>query len=103
MWHPQFSVIAVLECIETDKTYIGRRHCTQSGRSCQPWSNQTPHKHKFTNDTMFPDGSVIAASAYCRNPGLSRDSPWCYTQDENVDWEYCDLPKCSGNNIHNLI
>ena len=31
---------------------------------------------------------------YCRNPGASKDSPWCYTLDDSKEWEYCDVPVC---------
>ena len=35
---------------------------------------------------------------YCRNPVDPSDChlelPWCYTDQNNENWEYCDLPKC---------
>lgn len=31
---------------------------------------------------------------YCRNPDEDK-SPWCYTTDPRVRWEYCNLKKCS--------
>jgi len=31
---------------------------------------------------------------YCRNPGNSEESPWCYTMNKMVDKETCDLPRC---------
>lgn len=31
---------------------------------------------------------------YCRNPDADK-SPWCYTTDPSVRWEYCNLKKCS--------
>ena len=30
---------------------------------------------------------------YCRNPD-AEISPWCYTMDPNVRWEYCNLTQC---------
>lgn len=32
---------------------------------------------------------------YCRNPDADK-SPWCYTTDPSVRWEFCNLKKCSG-------
>ncbi|KAK2114645.1 hypothetical protein P7K49_008911, partial [Saguinus oedipus] len=31
---------------------------------------------------------------YCRNPDADK-SPWCFTTDPTVRWEYCNLKKCS--------
>lgn len=31
---------------------------------------------------------------YCRNPDNDK-SPWCYTTDPSVRWEYCSLKKCT--------
>ena len=31
---------------------------------------------------------------YCRNPDADK-SPWCYTTDPSVRWEFCNLKKCS--------
>lgn len=31
---------------------------------------------------------------YCRNPDADK-SPWCYTTDPSVRWEYCNLKRCS--------
>ena len=30
---------------------------------------------------------------YCRNPDADK-SPWCYTTDPSVRWEFCNLKKC---------
>lgn len=53
---------------------------------------------------MFPDGSVAAAGAGCRNPvsdvfnsaaSADPDGPWCFTTSSEAEWEYCfDLPQC---------
>ena len=69
---------------------------TVGGLVCQEWSSQTPHEHSYGEDFQFPlDGSVIVAKNYCRDvDGLG--TPWCYTVDENVRWDYCDPPTCYG-------
>jgi len=84
-------------------THIGRNFqkplsITKSGRTCQSWTSQSPHVHKFTVGTMFVDGNVALAMNYCRNPGLSMpDGPWCYTTDPKMRWEYCDVNFCAGS------
>ena len=30
---------------------------------------------------------------YCRNPDGS-ERPWCYTTDQQMEREFCDLPRC---------
>merc|ERR1719162_2703750 len=65
--------------------YRGCRNQTITGRTCQPWTSQTPHKHTH-------GGKVVLAGMgddnYCRNPDDS-DSIWCYTTDPNSRWGYC--------------
>ena len=66
-----------------------------SGRLCQEWGLNTPHKHTKHNDTSFPDASQKEASNYCRDPA-SRGRPWCYTLDPSVRWEFCPFPHCNS-------
>ena len=44
------------ECINgTAEEYIGRRICTDTGKICRRWDNQTAWSHPFTDDSMFPE------------------------------------------------
>ncbi|KAM6964909.1 plasminogen-like [Aplochiton taeniatus] len=63
---------------------------TTSGKACQPWSTQSPHKHDRTPNN-YPNKCL--EENYCRNPDLER-MPWCYTTDSETRWEYCDIPSC---------
>ena len=46
------------------------------------------------------DAALKDAANYCRNPTSEPEpEPWCYTTDKNKRWEYCGIPKCSGNNV----
>ena len=92
-----FSYSQESECVGPANYYAGQRMCTTTGIACQRWSSQNPHKHNFTNGAMFPEKSVTAAAAYCRDPNNIHGNPWCFTQDSNITWEYCDIPKCEGN------
>ncbi|KAL3868762.1 hypothetical protein ACJMK2_041527 [Sinanodonta woodiana] len=77
--------------IDTGKWYNGTVNVTKSGLACQAWSSSTPHAHKRPPE-VFPE--LMNSENYCRNPGSEEKSPWCYTQDRYVRWEFCDIPKC---------
>ncbi|XP_065935897.1 uncharacterized protein [Magallana gigas] len=68
--------------------YSGKKNVTQSGRTCQVWSAQSPHSHGYTS---YPEN-------YCRNPD-GEPSPWCYTTDPYKRWELCDIPDCAVSNL----
>ncbi|XP_013004333.2 plasminogen [Cavia porcellus] len=72
-------------------TYRGTSSITVSGKKCQSWSSMRPHVHNKTPE-KYPDAGLIMN--YCRNPDADK-SPWCYTTDPSVRWEYCNLKKCS--------
>ncbi|KAM7368395.1 hypothetical protein PAMP_014617 [Pampus punctatissimus] len=70
--------------------YRGTISVTESGKTCQEWSDQTPHKHNRTPENYPCKG---LDSNYCRNPDNER-RPWCYTTDSSTRWEYCRVPTC---------
>ena len=89
-------------CIDCLKTPAGREYNgtvsrTHSGKLCQSWSSNTPHDvHSDYTDDRFPDGSRKKAKNYCRNPDeYWENGAWCYTMDENVRYEQCDIPLCN--------
>ena len=72
---------------------------TLSGRKCQNWNSGDPHHHSYNKVYLFADPDVDEASNFCRNPHqeeTGRVRPWCLTVDEDVEWEYCDVPQCDG-------
>lgn len=78
--------------------YRGKLDKTISGKTCQYWSSQKPHKHtrlpsnfpgKGLNSVRTIDGVVYEDHNYCRNPDGERDI-WCYTEDPDKRWEFCD-------------
>lgn len=79
------------------RDYFGRVSKTRSGRTCQRWNSQSPHKHSRTNPSKFPETKLSEAANYCRNPDGESGGPWCYTTDSNKRWEYCSVPSCSGS------
>jgi len=80
--------------------YVGRTSAAVSGRTCQAWASQSPHRHSNDNDYQFPDGSAVAAVNYCRNPSGWYKGLWCYTTDPNKRWEACDVPDCGQSMIY---
>ncbi|CAH3174957.1 unnamed protein product [Porites lobata] len=72
--------------------YRGKVNITRSGRSCQRWISQCPHRHlRIPEDVV--DGQND--SNMCRNPDASApEGPWCYTTDPKVRWEYCNISRC---------
>ncbi len=75
---------------------MGTLSTTISGKQCQRWDQQTPHRHSNTNPALFPDITLGGATNFCRNPAGWAEGVWCYTTDVNVPWEVCDLPFCEG-------
>merc|ERR1711962_1580396 len=83
------------DCYEGDgASYRGRKTTTNSGRICQNWAIQSPHKHSRTVQSRTEHPNYDLTSNYCRNPDESA-GPWCYTIDSEKRWEYCGIPRCS--------
>nr|XP_039247418.1 sortilin-related receptor-like [Styela clava] len=69
--------------------YAGTRNYTKSGRTCQKWLKNSPHKpHYWPQDRD---------NNYCRNPDNDGYGPWCYTTDPKKRWEYCGIPRCANS------
>ena len=90
--------------------YRGCRNYTDSRKTCQRWDDQWPHRHSRTPEN-HPNKGLEGWHNYCRNPDNS-DGIWCYTDQENSRWEYCNednkdvikeptLPTISGG-IHTV-
>uniref|UniRef100_A0A8C4WW16 Kringle domain-containing protein n=1 Tax=Eptatretus burgeri TaxID=7764 RepID=A0A8C4WW16_EPTBU len=77
-------------CIGED--YRGDVSHTTSGRACQRWDSQHPHKHDRTVE-RFPESGLT--ENFCRNPD-GEAKPWCYTTNRDQRWEYCPIPRCTA-------
>ena len=87
---------------ENNVYYNGTVSTTISGRTCQKWSDQSPHEHTSTRDYDFPTTGVKAANNYCRNPDSKPEGLWCYTT-HRCRWEFCLIPGFSkGRTITGL-
>jgi hypothetical protein len=76
--------------IGTGSAYQGNVSRTKSGKECQAWDVQFPHKHKY-----YPgNGYDMGNHNHCRNPDNSHDNVWCYTTDKETEFELCDAREC---------
>ncbi|XP_071952285.1 uncharacterized protein [Antedon mediterranea] len=66
--------------------YRGSVSTTNTGKTCQKWTSQTPHSHSRTPDNYR--GKGLGDHNFCRNPD-GEPSPWCYTTDPDERWDYC--------------
>ena len=74
--------------------YRGNVSTTKKGYTCQAWNSQWPHKHTI-NGSIYEE--VRNSRNFCRNPGgYSLKGIWCYTTNMSLQWDYCDVPKCSN-------
>ena len=69
--------------------YRGKQFLTRSGRLCQKWDDQSPHKHT-RGPRWRKNVGVDGGHNYCRNPDRQGATIWCYTTDSRKRWEYCD-------------
>uniref|UniRef100_A0A8B9HFU6 Hepatocyte growth factor n=1 Tax=Astyanax mexicanus TaxID=7994 RepID=A0A8B9HFU6_ASTMX len=88
---PQCSEVECMTC--NGESYRGPMDHTESGRECQRWDLDEPHKHLF-HPKRYPDNGL--KDNYCRNPD-GRQRPWCFTTDPDVPWEYCSIKQCGDN------
>ena len=88
-----------LECYVGDsRDYQGTQSVTETGRTCQAWSANSPQAHngKGSSPAHFKHDDELPSN-YCRNTlaGYGDESaPWCYTTDPDKRWEFCGIPKC---------
>ena len=78
-WNPSQAFI----CTDT--------HTTISGRRCQYWNSNWPHKPnpKMKNRLSFTDHN------FCAIADPTDPRPFCYTTDPRDRWEYCDCQICN--------
>ena len=69
--------------------YKGNTASTVSGRVCQHWTSQRPHRHEYYPHNYRWAG--VRDHNYCRNPSLNSGGAWCYTTDTGKRWEYCNV------------
>ncbi|XP_009980392.1 PREDICTED: plasminogen [Tauraco erythrolophus] len=84
------------DCINGNgKDYRGTVAKTGRGRTCQEWSSQKPHSHKYFTPVTHPRAGLD--KNYCRNPDGDVNGVWCFTTDPEKKWEYCEIPRCPSS------
>ncbi|XP_078574175.1 plasminogen-like [Branchiostoma floridae x Branchiostoma japonicum] len=74
-------------------SYRGNISVTKTGKTCQRWDSQTPHRHRKA-PASHPSSGL--EENYCRNPDGEPGGVWCYTMDPGSRWESCDVPVCAA-------
>ena len=69
-------------------TYNGSVHVTKDGTKCVTW--------KSFYSLRYAPYSKSLIQNFCRNPQGIGDRPWCYTDKDSREWNYCTIPKCSS-------
>nr|XP_014344832.1 PREDICTED: plasminogen-like isoform X1 [Latimeria chalumnae] len=88
------SLVPEKQCLAGNgDTYRGTVAVTVSGKECQRWDAQSPHRHNRKPENYFCKG---LDNNFCRNPD-GATGPWCYTTDPKTRWEYCKIPSCDSD------
>lgn len=85
---------------EKGTLYRGCQDHTISGRKCQSWQAHEPHAHIYNGSAYY--GSGVSTGNYCRNPGGTQATIWCYTVDPEVRWEVC-TPKAYAADVTSTL
>ncbi|XP_034564557.1 hyaluronan-binding protein 2-like [Notolabrus celidotus] len=84
------------DCYEGNgESYRGNVTETEDGRECMDWNS---YSILAAGDDPFASYSDFTGleSNLCRNPD-GDDRPWCFVKgSSSLDWEYCNIKKCSG-------
>lgn len=70
--------------------YYGTVAITKSGYNCQKWTKDWPNKKSDSVKKQIPSN---VNHNYCRKYD-SEQTPWCYTTNKDVEWEYCEVAEC---------
>ena len=86
--------IVLTDCKTTPTAldYAGDLNSAKSGATCVRWDTAIV----AFDPEQFPDANLVDAANFCRNPDRKPDGVWCFTDSDNGQWEYCDLPLCTG-------
>ena len=98
-------MISGINCTNPDWLfYSGTVAITDGGRTCQMWTEHTPHQHWFDQGIYFPNdnNSVENAENYCRTPDAN-DVPWCLTTDPHKMYQNCNNRICGGMKTHFVL
>ncbi|KAK7475682.1 hypothetical protein BaRGS_00033053 [Batillaria attramentaria] len=79
--------------------YDGEKNTTSDGTPCVHWQDpDTNHTVASYRKEDFPGGDM--RHNYCRNPGRSQSSLWCYTNKSGSSYGHCSVPQCPTALLH---
>mgnify|MGYP000484611322 CR=1 FL=1 len=84
--HNFYTIIRFIGCTDNEyghlpRDYNGTISVTKSGKMCQSWGANTPHRPNYRPQNPSYN--------FCRNPDNDQKGAWCYTTDPNTRYEYC--------------
>uniref|UniRef100_A0A668ARJ3 trypsin n=1 Tax=Myripristis murdjan TaxID=586833 RepID=A0A668ARJ3_9TELE len=84
------------DCYEGDgESYRGNVSEAQNGVQCLYWNSHFILRTGTNPFTVFEDPDGLGPHNFCRNPDGDRQ-PWCFIRrGRRVQWEYCNVRKCS--------
>lgn len=65
--------------------YRGPRSTTKNGFKCREWTMAENYPNQGLDD-----------GAFCRNPNQVAARAWCFVENADVLWDYCDVPHCEA-------
>ncbi|XP_077982877.1 uncharacterized protein LOC144437740 isoform X2 [Glandiceps talaboti] len=77
--------------------YRGKVSRTKSGRVCQNWSSQSPHRHIYTEEKYNYALHGLGDHNFCRNPNNRKNGAWCFTTDPKKKTQTCYVGKPEEN------
>ncbi|XP_078417341.1 hepatocyte growth factor activator serine protease isoform X2 [Cetorhinus maximus] len=82
-------------CYENDgSSYRGTVKRTASGSDCLSWTSNFISPEFNISDMEEPLRLGLGDHSFCRNSD-NDEEPWCYTLiDDNISWEFCEVPQC---------
>lgn len=89
------NIETLCNCWSPKQAYAGHISVTSSGRSCQKWSSNFPHRTKYR--------PLNTNHNNCRNPDHDSNGPWCYTTDPAKRYEFCNIKQCVAGRCDPII
>ncbi|EED94189.1 hypothetical protein THAPSDRAFT_261727, partial [Thalassiosira pseudonana CCMP1335] len=71
---------------QSQNDYRGTLSVTKNGHTCKEWLQATI----WTNQGLENNN-------HCRNPNKIADKAWCWVDDSDIIWDYCEVPSCSSD------
>ncbi|XP_053577107.1 hepatocyte growth factor-like protein isoform X2 [Bombina bombina] len=78
--------------------YNGKVSKTRKGITCRNWDERMDQLQVSLEQSSL----VPLENNYCRNPDRDSHGPWCFTMDQNTQFDYCAIKPCDGEKLLTL-